>query len=44
MELKALHLAPLAPQFWGEPEFQSPPGLRPLGTLREGAFESKSSI
>jgi hypothetical protein len=26
-----LHLAPLAPQLWGESEFQSPPELGDLG-------------
>ena len=26
-----LHLAPLTPQLWGEPEFQSPPELGDLG-------------
>ena len=31
--LKMLHFAPLAPQFWGEPEVQSPPELGDLGGL-----------
>ena len=31
IDLKMLHFAPLAPQFWGEPEFTSPPELGDLG-------------
>ena len=29
-----LPFAPLAPQFWGEPELQSPPELGDLGGLK----------
>jgi hypothetical protein len=35
MKLKMLHLAPLAPQSWGGPEFQSPPESGDLGGHRE---------
>jgi hypothetical protein len=31
IDLKILHFAPLAPQFWGELEPQSPPELGDLG-------------
>jgi hypothetical protein len=37
MKLKMLHLAPLAPQIWGGPEFQSPPEYT-FGTLREAGI------
>jgi hypothetical protein len=32
-----LHLAPLASQLWGEPEFQSPPELGDLGGKKVSA-------
>jgi hypothetical protein len=31
ISFKILHLAPLTPQVWGEPESQSPPELGDLG-------------
>lgn len=36
-----LHLAPLTPQFWGEPEFQSPSILGDLGGHREQVLQPK---
>ena len=39
-----LHLAPLAPQLWGEPEFQSPPELGDLGGKKASDANQRTCV
>ncbi len=44
LDLKMLHLAPLAPQLWGEPEFQSPPELGDLGAEKVSDANQRTCV
>jgi hypothetical protein len=39
-----LYLAPLAPQLWGEPEFQSPPELGDLGGKKVSDVNQRTCV